>query len=83
MSIRGAAGPFVVLAANFAPGTTAADIESVMQEIGGECSCKILELRPDVLAQMTFTDRIGAEKVISTFNGKKVCMTGDYSICTY
>ncbi|KAK4620153.1 hypothetical protein CLAFUW4_11551 [Fulvia fulva] len=71
MSIRGAAGPFVVLAANFAPGTTAADIESVMQEIGGECSCKILELRPDVLAQMTFTDRIGAEKVISTFNGKK------------
>ncbi|EME41590.1 hypothetical protein DOTSEDRAFT_73872 [Dothistroma septosporum NZE10] len=71
MSIRGAAGPFVVLAANFAPGTTAADIESVMQEIGGECSCKILELRPAVLAQMTFTERAGAEKVISTFNGKK------------
>ena len=81
MSIRGAAGPFVVLAANFAPGTTAADIESVMQEIGGECSCKILELRPAVLAQMTFTERAGAEKVISTFNGKKVCISHRRDLC--
>ncbi|RMY42599.1 hypothetical protein D0865_11846 [Hortaea werneckii] len=36
LNIRGAAsGPHVIRAQNFAPGTTAADIESVMQNIGG------------------------------------------------
>ncbi|RMY20217.1 hypothetical protein D0867_04146 [Hortaea werneckii] len=43
LNIRGAAsGPHVIRAQNFAPGTTAADIESVMQNIGGPTHyCKL------------------------------------------
>lgn len=74
ISIRGAAGgPYVVVAQNFVPGTTAADIESVMREVGGEMtSCRLVAALPTVIAEMSFVDRVGAEKVIETFNNKKV-----------
>ncbi|KAK4986204.1 hypothetical protein LTR66_007941 [Elasticomyces elasticus] len=73
LSIRGAAGPYVVVASNFAPGTTAADIESVMQSVGGEMlGCKIIASAPTVIAEMTFVEKSGAEQVIETFNNRKV-----------
>lgn len=77
LSIRGAAsGPYTVIAQNFVPGTTAADIESVMFNVGGDMtSCKLIASNPTVIAEMNFVDRAGAEKVIETFNGKKVGYT--------
>lgn len=75
ISFKGAAsGPYTVVAQNFAPGTTAADIESVMQSVGGDMTnCKLVASHPTVIAEMMFVERAGAEKVIETFNGKKVC----------
>ena len=77
MNIKGAAsGPYIVIAQNFAPGTTAADIESVMLDVGGEMkSCKLVASNPTVIAEMVFLEKSGAESVIDTFNGKKVCET--------
>ena len=74
LNIRGAAsGPYIVVAQNFASGTTAADIESVMTEVGGQVtSCKLVASNPTVIAEMHFVGKSGAEKVIDTFNGKKV-----------
>lgn len=61
------------MAQNFAPGTTAADIDSVMVSVGGEMtSCRLVASNPTVIAEMAFVDRAGAEAVIETFNGKKV-----------
>lgn len=74
ISFRGAAATSqVVVAQNFAPGTTAADIESVMVDVGGEVTeCKLVSEEPTVIAEMTFVNKSGAEAVINTFNGKKV-----------
>lgn len=73
ISFRGAAtSQHVVVAQNFAPGTTAADIESVMTDVGGTVlTCKLTAETPTVVAEMTFEDKAGAEAVINTFNGKK------------
>jgi len=72
-SIRGLAGPYVVMGSNFAPGTTAADIESAMVPTVGEMqSCKIMTATPTVIAEMVFADKGSADNVISTFNNKKV-----------
>ncbi|KAI4852591.1 hypothetical protein E4T44_01388 [Aureobasidium sp. EXF-8845] len=74
ITIRGAAGPYCVIASNFAPGTTAADIESVMAPVGGEMSgCKLVSgsASPTVIAEMLFLDKTGADNVINMFNGKK------------
>ena len=73
ISIRGIAGPYVVIGNNFAPGTTAADIESAMVPSGGALqSCKIIAVSPTVMAEMVFVDKADAENVIATFNNKKV-----------
>ena len=73
ISIRGTAGPYVVIGSNFAPGTTAADIESAMIPSGGEMqSCRILTSAPTVIAEMVFSEKQNADSVISTFNNKKV-----------
>lgn len=73
-SIRGSAGPYVVLASNFAEGTTAADIESAMMPVGGIMqSCRILTATPTVIAEMVFAEKHNADNVVSTFNNKKVC----------
>ena len=72
-SIRGAAGPYVVVGSNFAPGTTAADIQSAMEAITGEMlSCNIITSYPTVIAEMVFADKACAETVISTFNNQRV-----------
>jgi hypothetical protein len=68
------AGPYTVIASNFAPGTTAADIEAVMAPIGGEMlSCRLASSHPTVIAEMLFVEKDGAEHVIAMFNNKKVC----------
>ncbi|KJR82330.1 uncharacterized protein SPSK_03426 [Sporothrix schenckii 1099-18] len=75
LSIRGIAAavnePLVVMAQNFAPGTTAADIESAMTPVGGlVSSCRILKTTPLVIAEIVFESREGAERVIETFNNQ-------------
>jgi hypothetical protein len=71
--IKGAgAGPFIVLGSNFAPGTTAADIQSALEPAGGEMvSCRVTSQYPVVTAEMIFAERWGAENVIANFNGRK------------
>ncbi|KAL8649511.1 MAG: hypothetical protein Q9210_004349 [Variospora velana] len=72
ITIRGAAGPYTVVGSNFAPGTTAADIESALAPIGGPMeSCLIVSHRPTVVAEMVFLEKSSAENVIATFNNKK------------
>ncbi|KAK4242474.1 hypothetical protein C8A03DRAFT_11394 [Achaetomium macrosporum] len=71
MTIRGLAGPFVVMAQNFAPGTTAADIESAMTPVGGIItSCRIVKTHPIVIAEIVFESKEGADNVIATFNNQ-------------
>lgn len=76
LTIRGLAGPYAVLAQNFAIGTTAADIESAMTPVGGLVqSCKIIKTHPLVIAEIVFESREGAEAAIATFNNQTVRYT--------
>ncbi|ORY69924.1 uncharacterized protein BCR38DRAFT_454853 [Pseudomassariella vexata] len=71
LTIRGLAGPFVVMAQNFAPGTTAADIESAMTPVGGLArSCRLVKTHPLVIAEIVFENKEGADRVIETFNNQ-------------
>ncbi|KAF7539322.1 hypothetical protein G7054_g2226 [Neopestalotiopsis clavispora] len=71
LSIRGLAGPYAVMAQNFAPGTTAADIESAMTPVGGiVSSCKLIKVQPIVIAEVVFESKEGANRVIQTFNNQ-------------
>ncbi|KAH6841136.1 hypothetical protein B0I37DRAFT_232183 [Chaetomium sp. MPI-CAGE-AT-0009] len=71
ITIRGLAGPFVVMAQNFAPGTTAADIESAMTPVGGiVSSCRLVKQHPLVIAEIVFESKEGADNVIATFNNQ-------------
>lgn len=72
MTIRGLAGPYTLVAKNFAPGTSAADIESAMTPVGGEIrTCKIVSTNP-VTAEIVFEGKEGADMVIETFHGQTV-----------
>ncbi|KUI65621.1 hypothetical protein VM1G_00178 [Cytospora mali] len=71
MTIRGLAGPYVVMAQNFAPGTTAADIESAMMPVGGLINkCRILKTHPITIAEIEFETKEGADRVIEGFNNQ-------------
>ncbi|KAI9867076.1 MAG: hypothetical protein M1813_000474 [Trichoglossum hirsutum] len=71
ISIRGSAGPYAVLASNFAPGTTAADIRSALeQHVTDIISCIVLSAAPTVIAEIVFQQRNSAETVIATFNNQ-------------
>ncbi|KAJ4335258.1 hypothetical protein N0V95_008956 [Ascochyta clinopodiicola] len=73
-SIKGVAstGPFTIIASNFAPGTTASDIEAVLSPHGGETlGCRLLTAAPTVMVELQFATREGAENVIATFNNQK------------
>jgi hypothetical protein len=73
MSIRGIAGPAVVIAENFAPGTTAADIESAMAPVGGPIlNCSVTTSASTVVAELMFETRDGADKVIEHFHDQIV-----------
>lgn len=73
ITIKGAgSGPFVVLGSNFAPGTTAADIQSAFEPVGGQIvSCRITSQYPTVTAEIAFAERWGAENVVANFNNRK------------
>lgn len=71
ISIRGLAGPPVVMAQNFAPGTTAADIESAFTPYGGIVSrCRLLKTSPIIIAEIVFEDPNGAQRVIDQFDNQ-------------
>ncbi|QSS62642.1 hypothetical protein I7I51_02381 [Histoplasma capsulatum] len=73
ISIKGSAsGPCVVLGSNFAPGTTAADIESALEPVrGAMLSCRIVSTHPEVTAEMIFEERSHAESVVARFDNQK------------
>ena len=74
--IRGLAGPYVILAQNFAPGTTAADIESAMTPVGGIIErCRLIKTSPIVIAEIVFENKEGADRVVAAFNGQVVSST--------
>lgn len=73
ISIRGLAGPYVVIAKNLAVGTTAADIESAMAPVGGVIlGCRLIAERPKVIAELIFESKEGADNVVETFNNQNV-----------
>lgn len=68
----------MVQASNFAPGTTAADIEAAVQAVAtdstgnnGLLTCRILSNNPTVMAEMVFSERYIADRVVETFNNQK------------
>ena len=68
----------MVEARNFAPGTTAADIESALADhisdstgSNGLLSCRLVSTTPTVVAEMTFTEKDLADRVIQTYNNQK------------
>jgi len=80
-NIRGVAngGPYTIIASNFAPGTTAADIEAVMAPHAGETlGCRLLTAAPTVMVELQCVTKEGADNVIATFNGQKVCHLGKW-----
>lgn len=84
INILGAAGPYTVIGSNFAPGTTAADIESAMAPVGGEMlDCQITSQKPTVVAEMVFSEKARAENVIATFNNKRVSHSAPLSNWAY
>ncbi|KAI9049193.1 hypothetical protein LZ554_007040 [Drepanopeziza brunnea f. sp. 'monogermtubi'] len=71
ISIRGLAGPALVVIKNLATGTTAADIESAMVPVGGSVlSSRITSERPKVVAELVFETKEGADNVVDTFNNQ-------------
>ena len=71
-SIKGFAGPYVVVGSNFAPGTTSADIQSALDSVaGGMQSCRIITSNPTVVAEMIYEDKACADAVIATFNNQR------------
>ena len=63
----------MVIAENFAPGTTAADIESAMAPIGGPVlKCSVTTSASTVIAELVFESRDGADRVIEQFHDQIV-----------
>ncbi|KAK2836865.1 hypothetical protein FQN49_006641 [Arthroderma sp. PD_2] len=73
LNIKGrASGPCLVIGSNFAPGTTAEDIESAFSSTGGDIlQCRLTKTFPSVTAQLVFAERQGAEGVVAAFNSQK------------
>ena len=69
--ILGTAGPSVIQASNFAPGTTAQDIYHAMQPVGKIISCIILTAVPNIIAEIVFENKKAAEKCIRQYHGKE------------
>jgi hypothetical protein len=76
-SIKGSASQprdYVVIAQNFAQGTTAEDISSVFApnpDTAGLVSCRLLVSQPTIIAEITFDNQTTADHVVKTYNGKK------------
>jgi len=75
MSIRGLAGPYLVVIKNLALGTTVADIESAITPVGGAVlRCQIITERPKVIAEVEFESKEGADNVVETLNLQNVIL---------
>jgi len=74
ISIKGAGSEsFVVVGKNFAPGTTAADIQSAIEPVSGKIvSCWVTSHQPTVTAEITFKEKSSAEKAVSNFHNLRV-----------
>jgi hypothetical protein len=74
INIKGAsAAPPVVIGSNFAPGTTAADIQSAIEPVSGKIiSCWITSQKPTVTAEITFAETSSAEKAVANFHNQRV-----------
>lgn len=73
LSIKGASGPFVVVGSNFAPGTTAADIQSAFEPATGPMlSCRVISHSPTVTAELAYADKWNADNVIANYHNQKV-----------
>ncbi|KAJ5172535.1 hypothetical protein N7492_005128 [Penicillium capsulatum] len=72
LSIKGASGPFVVVGSNFAPGTTAADIQSALEPTSGPTlSCRVISHSPTVTAEIAYADKWNAENVIANYDNQR------------
>ncbi|KAJ5963722.1 uncharacterized protein N7479_003598 [Penicillium vulpinum] len=72
MTIKGASGPFIVVGSNFAPGTTAADIQSALEPITGPMlSCQIVASQPGVVAEFAYAEKAAAELVVANFHNQR------------
>ncbi|KAJ6179486.1 hypothetical protein N7519_009947 [Penicillium mononematosum] len=72
LSIKGASGPFYVVGRNFAPGTTAADIQSALEPITGPMlSCQIVVSQPSVVAEFAYAEKTAAELVVANFHNQR------------
>ncbi|RAL11700.1 DUF185-domain-containing protein [Aspergillus homomorphus CBS 101889] len=73
MTIKGAgSGPSVVIGSNFAPGTTAADIQEALEPMTGRIlSCWVTTQHPAVSAEITFAERQGADSAIANFHNQR------------
>ncbi|KAJ5501302.1 hypothetical protein PEX2_094450 [Penicillium expansum] len=72
MTIKGASGPFFVTGRNFAPGTTAADIQSALEPITGPMlSCQIVASQPSVVAEFAYAEKTAAELVVANFHNQR------------
>lgn len=65
----------MIRAQNFAPGTTAADIESAVTPVGGIVQrCRLLKTSPIVVAEIVLESKEGADNVIATFDKQTVSL---------
>ncbi|KAF2398532.1 hypothetical protein EJ06DRAFT_583779 [Trichodelitschia bisporula] len=74
ITVRGMGGMFTVIAQNFAPGTTAQDIETVLvppESAHLLVRCQLLSESPTVIAELVFSSKETADTVISSFNNMK------------
>ncbi|KAL3447327.1 hypothetical protein BJX65DRAFT_95661 [Aspergillus insuetus] len=73
ISIKGTGSEsFVVVGKNFAPGTTAADIQSAIEPISGKVvSCWVTSHQPTVTAEITFKEKSSAEKAVANFHNQR------------
>lgn len=73
MTIKGVSGPFIVEGRNFAPGTTAADIQAALEPITGPMlSCRIVASQPSVVAEFEYAEKTAAELVVANFHNQRV-----------
>jgi hypothetical protein len=71
--IRGIAGPrkTTVIAQNFRQGTTAMDIEMVMEDIA-QVQARVLSAMPNVVVEIVFPSHETAEECVRKYNGNQV-----------
>jgi hypothetical protein len=74
ISVRGMGSRFTVTGSNFMPGTTAADIQAVLdaQEQANLVSCTVTQTSPVVVVELTFGNNNIADGVVARFDGRMV-----------